>query len=524
MLGLGVIIPANVKQALSAEPDAEELFEKLSAAQSRLIHTAPNERGFVRQEIDDLECQIRDYPVFRDYVALRDGVLSGVEQIKALFSRIPPSAHVRKIIFVDWIIYRDKIYMLVVNSSSSLNDVQFFELATTVTSLKLWIQQHFGTNEDRKACLNQDSIRDPNCALRALDPLITNLQKCTEKGDLLLLSPTGLLFALPLHALKIWDEVLEFDTNLIARNPVVYIPSMSVLEICHSRIELEDQRGTSVFLGVFDKKSEAKIIYSQVAQLAQDFQGKAAWGGDVSKSTFGTLTKGARLIHFHGHCEFSAANVLQQSLVLSKPEEDAENVESTTPIAYSPLVQPTNSYNSKSSAQAAPKEESPRNLPIEVDETHSLESSCLSSMDLGPIMSTAGEEDTMLHLDSSNQVTNLTVEEIFALPLSSPLVTLIACASTSQTIATGDEPLGIVAGLLCAGAASVVGASWPVQSGTGRAFSDHFYRAIREAEGDLVDLAVALQRAVLHVRDGRRTSGTYHWAAFTLHGSWLFRK
>jgi CHAT domain-containing protein len=524
MLGLGVIMPANVKQALSAEPDAEELFEKLSAAQSRLIHTAPNERGFVRQEIDDLESKIRGFPVFRDYLALRDGALSGVEQIKTLINRIPPSAHARKIIFVDWIMYRDEIYMLAVNSSSSLNDVQFFKLDMTVTSIKRWIQQHFSTNEDRKTCLNQDSIRDPNCPLRALDPLIANLQKCTDKDDLLLLSPTGLLFALPLHALKIWDEALELDTNLIARNPIVYIPSMSVLEICLSRIEWEDQTGISIFLGVFDKKSEAKNIYSQVARLAQDFHGKAACGQEVSKSTFGTLTKGARLIHFHGHCEFSATNVLQQSLVLSKPEEDAEPVESMASVAYDSLVQPAKGYDSKSSAQEMPNEENNITPTIEVGGTHILEGASLSSMDLSPVICTAGEEDTMLHLDSSNEATNLTVEEIFTLPLSSPLVTLIACASTSQTIATGDEPLGIVAGLLCAGAASVVGASWPVQSGTGRSFSDHFYREIREAEGDMVDLAVALQKAVLNVRDGKRTSGTYHWAAFTLYGSWLFRK
>ena len=130
----------------------------------------------------------------------------------------------------------------------------------------------------------------------------------------------------------------------------------------------------------------------------------------------------------------------------------------------------------------------------------------------------------MLHLDSFSQAKNLTVEEIFNLPLSSPLVTLIACDSASQIIATGDEPLGIVAGLLCAGAASVVGASWPIPSGTGRDFSKYFYEEVLEAEGDMVDIAVSLQRAVLNVRDGRRTSGTYHWAAFTLYGSWLFRK
>jgi hypothetical protein len=84
---------------------------------------------------------------------------------------------------------------------------------------------------------------------------------------------------------------------------------------------MEDLEETSVFLGVLDGETEARNIYSQVARLAHDFRGKSASGQQVSKLTFGNLIKGARLTHFHGHCEFSAANVLQQSLVLSKPKE-----------------------------------------------------------------------------------------------------------------------------------------------------------------------------------------------------------
>ena len=152
----------------------------------------------------------------------------------------------------------------------------------------------------------------------------------------------------------------------------------------------------------------------------------------------------------------------------------------------------------------------------------------MTNIDLHPIIDEVGQ-DSILELDSAAQTTRLTVEDIFALPLvSSPLVTVVACDSTTQTIATGDEPLGILTGLLCAGAASVVGASWPIPSRTGRMFSDAFYRelgnqkllpALEHNDKRLVDIAVALQKAVLHLRDTKDTSETYHWGAFSLWGS-----
>lgn len=120
------------------------------------------------------------------------------------------------------------------------------------------------------------------------------------------------------------------------------------------------------------------------------------------------------------------------------------------------------------------------------------------------------------------------------MPLSSsPLVTLVACDSTTQTIATGDEPLGILTGLLCAGAASVVGASWPIISGTGRIFSNAIYSeldkeksfaASNHNDNRLADIAFALQKAILYIRNYKDTSETYHWGAFSLWGSWLYQQ
>ncbi|RYP53597.1 hypothetical protein DL768_001461 [Monosporascus sp. mg162] len=109
---------------------------------------------------------------------------------------------------------------------------------------------------------------------------------------------------------------------------------------------------------------------------------------------------------------------------------------------------------------------------------------------------------------------------LFGVQIQTRLVTLMACGSALQAISQGDEPLGMVTALLCAGAPSVVGTLWPVASGTGREFAEAFYRGIGDSlEGGLANLAVAVQEAVIRLKYEYEYRHPYHWAGFVLHGS-----
>jgi CHAT domain-containing protein len=106
---------------------------------------------------------------------------------------------------------------------------------------------------------------------------------------------------------------------------------------------------------------------------------------------------------------------------------------------------------------------------------------------------------------------------------------VIGCDSASQAVSIGDEYLGLVSGLLCGGAASVIGASWPIPSASGRASSDALYANMKSSPGvggnGWTNLAEALQEAVLSIMDSPNTSAPYYWAGFCLYGSWvLLRK
>lgn len=128
---------------------------------------------------------------------------------------------------------------------------------------------------------------------------------------------------------------------------------------------------------------------------------------------------------------------------------------------------------------------------------------------------------------------SVSVLDVFQLQFdTSPHITLIACDSATQSISVnGDEPLGLVTGLLCAGASSVLGTMWPIPSVTGRRFSEIFYDELDQAslkanepnETGFVGLAVALQAAIIEIRGTARTRRPFHWASFVLHGSPFMR-
>ena len=448
------------------------------------------------------------------------GVFRGLKELDTLKDANIISDRPRAVKIVDWILNGDTIFMLVVNSALRGEGIRLLRLTISVSDLNRWLRQNFRNDRDRRDCLREDSIEDQWSPMRDIDPLISSLQQCTKPGDLLIFSPTSCLNSLPIHAFKIWDERCGAGVPLIARNAIVYAPSMSVLQLCLTRSRASKSPRSAVYIGVYDIPKEAGTIYSQMDRLATSWKGRAACGMDVTKPSFSGLIDGVSLVHYHGHCVFSGDNILQQSLVLSSGIKDG-----------STAVKP---YVSTSADGCVPNILHASQNTLQQDDQQPVTApDNIINIDLRPIIDEV-EQDVLLQLDSTAQTIRLTVEDIFALPLSSsPLVTLIACDSATQTIATGDEPLGILTGLLCAGAASVVGASWPIPSRTGRMFSDAFYSelgnqksfaASEHNDNKVVDIAVALQKAVLHIRDCKDTSETYHWGAFSLWGSWLYNQ
>jgi CHAT domain-containing protein len=106
----------------------------------------------------------------------------------------------------------------------------------------------------------------------------------------------------------------------------------------------------------------------------------------------------------------------------------------------------------------------------------------------------------------------LNLHDLYQLKLDAELVTLSGCATGMNVVTPGDELLGLVRGLLYAGAHSLLLSLWDVQDQSTADFMACFYRRFQDGHGK----ASALQGAMIELRE--RYPHPYHWAPFTLTG------
>jgi len=113
--------------------------------------------------------------------------------------------------------------------------------------------------------------------------------------------------------------------------------------------------------------------------------------------------------------------------------------------------------------------------------------------------------------------TYLNLYDLYQLQLNADLVTLSGCATGMNVVAAGDELLGLVRGLLHAGARSLLLTLWDVQDRTTADFMALFYRHLAST----TDIAVALQNSMAELRDSH--AHPYYWAPFVLVGKTSLR-
>jgi tetratricopeptide (TPR) repeat protein len=106
----------------------------------------------------------------------------------------------------------------------------------------------------------------------------------------------------------------------------------------------------------------------------------------------------------------------------------------------------------------------------------------------------------------------LTVLDLYELDLASELVVLSGCGTGLGGVEGGDEQIGLVRGLLYAGAQTVVATLWDAQDESTRRFMQAFYQRLQAQP----DRAAALRDAMVELRDAY--PHPYYWAPFFLAG------
>lgn len=106
----------------------------------------------------------------------------------------------------------------------------------------------------------------------------------------------------------------------------------------------------------------------------------------------------------------------------------------------------------------------------------------------------------------------LTLYDLYHLKLPAELVTLSGCSTGLNVIAAGDELIGLVRGLLSAGAQNLLLTLWDVNDRSTADFMKAFYTRLFKRP----DRALALREAMVEVR--QRYPHPYYWAPFILVG------
>lgn len=106
----------------------------------------------------------------------------------------------------------------------------------------------------------------------------------------------------------------------------------------------------------------------------------------------------------------------------------------------------------------------------------------------------------------------LNLYDLYRLKLSADLVVLSGCATGLNVIKAGDEQIGLVRGLLRAGAQSLILSLWDVHDRSTQEFMVSFYTHLQRGKSK----PEAMRSAITELR--ARYPHPYYWAPFLLIG------
>lgn len=193
------------------------------------------------------------------------------------------------IVCVDWVTADDTIYLITIRSDKTTS---MHRLNITLTAVNQWYKDLIDAKDDLSdADLAEETLSEISCLLEPLaNPTVS------KPGELLIFCPTKVLSKIPLHALKIDNDVL------LERNPVVYTHTLSVLRTVCTRAKettLNKRSDDAIFFG--NPTEDTPAGAESVVYLRKSLKGEVFLAHVATRETFIEKSASARLIHYHGH-------------------------------------------------------------------------------------------------------------------------------------------------------------------------------------------------------------------------------
>jgi hypothetical protein len=221
----------------------------------------------------------------------------------------------QRIIFVDWTRYYDTLFMICYDGTEGRIRKGVVEM--DYHRIEDWVRCELGVSSLHQGHIPRKRLHK-FAPLKKLTPIFDHLEGFVKPKDLLVLVPTGILHALPLQAIPFGSQ----GKPLIASNPVVFCPSLSLLETCVDRVERSavlDSINAAAFtrLGPGDVEEERRMYSTAKEGLADRLlRTSFASGTEVTRTLFMDRSRNARLLHYHGHAYLEATQRRDRALQL----------------------------------------------------------------------------------------------------------------------------------------------------------------------------------------------------------------
>lgn len=312
-----------------ANPEANWLFDEEETLLQAIAQRQVAERLPLRNHLHLLRQQMQQYSVLDSLTALRNGTPVSLQQLRSRLALTPEVRHFGPLVFADWVFIGEDIFLLSVRPDSV--PPQLPKCPISRAEVEKWAMRFAKGQGDDDDDHGHDFARDeweedePDYALRHLDPLVSPLGQITAPEDLIVLSATGVLHSIPLHALWIDGE------PLIARNPVVYAANVTSFMQCFQRSVNSSSPSDSApmtVMAVYEPGGgrnfspiEQSAVYSAASDLGNTTGAPVLSGQATGKQHFGQALETSAIFHFHGHCVFRPELLTDQALVLADGEE-----------------------------------------------------------------------------------------------------------------------------------------------------------------------------------------------------------
>lgn len=251
-----------------------------------------------QRALDQVWNAVERVPGAEEYVALRRGRTMGYAQLQSLLesmAREASTASARDVLLVEYVAHGDQL--LVFGARSDRPDPALRLLPVRLSDVERDIREGIANPNKLDRVLARPAMLA--CAL----PIV----EWTNPGDLVCIVPAGPLFYVPLHAVRVGAE------PLIARNPIFYTPSATILRSrIRGRAEAQRRSGAAVFSNPTGDLRHAEAEASAVANLLAV---KPTVRAEATRDRVLAAPASASTVHFAGHAFFNGADPLGSGLV-----------------------------------------------------------------------------------------------------------------------------------------------------------------------------------------------------------------